>query len=316
MEPLLPLTPLLPQRLNDFDLALRQALAAACADGPERLQQALAYAVLNGGKRIRPQCAFMAAHIWQVPVAQVLPVAVAVELIHAQSLVHDDLPCMDDDDMRRGQPTVHKAYDEACAVLVGDALLAHAFAVLTKPGTHGITPAQQIKLVFELSHAYQQLVSGQMMDIAYYQAANQQADDQQANDYANDYKVPLTGNAQALQQINRLKTAALFKYTLWAVGYLANMPEKVLHPWTHIGEDLGLLFQQCDDWHDQDWSLMTDNSNDDANTLKQQAAEHLYQVYADLKDQCRQLHPKAEEVLAVLQPVLPAIVPLQSLKGA
>ncbi|HEX4180615.1 MAG TPA: polyprenyl synthetase family protein, partial [Caulobacteraceae bacterium] len=107
------------------------------ADGPEqRLTEAMRYAALGPGKRLRPFFALETAKMFDVEERPVLRAACALECIHAYSLVHDDLPCMDDDDLRRGRPTVHKAYDEATAVLAGDALLTVAFEILADPDTY------------------------------------------------------------------------------------------------------------------------------------------------------------------------------------
>jgi geranylgeranyl pyrophosphate synthase len=108
------------QRVN---LALRQCLPAEHII-PQKLHQAMRYAVLNGGKRIRPVLAYATGQALDIPVATLDPIACAVELVHAYSLVHDDLPAMDDDDLRRGMPTCHKKFDEATAILCGDALQA------------------------------------------------------------------------------------------------------------------------------------------------------------------------------------------------
>ena len=263
----------LPQR-NEFAAALQQAVTATCADGPASLKEALSYAVLNGGKRIRPSVCFAVAGALQVSISRVLPVAVAIELIHAQSLVHDDLPCMDDDDMRRGQPTVHKQFGEGVAVLVGDALLAQAFAVLTKPHPE-LTGDEQARLVFELSHTYQQLVSGQTMDLT--------------------MQLEPSSSTAILDAINRLKTAALFRYSVWSVGYLAKA--KNLTDWANLGEQLGLLFKQCDDWHD------TPGEND---AQRLQAAAHIRQAFKTLQTDCVTLHPRLDSLLVLLNPVLPA----------
>jgi farnesyl diphosphate synthase len=276
--------PELPQRLTEFDAALRAAIAATCVDAPSSLRQALAYAVLNGGKRIRPQCCLTGAHVWQVPIEAIIPVAVSVELIHAQSLVHDDLPCMDDDDERRGQPTLHKAFDEGIAVLAGDALLAHAFAVLTKPDP-ALTRDQQARLVFELSHTYQQLVSGQVMDLA---AQTTLPDLLQVS------------SSPAMQEaVNRLKTAALFRYCFWAVAFLADLPPAVQQQWTELGEEVGLLFQRCDDWADTPWP-----PDSDAKTVM---AQQLDQQYTRLQVEAQALHPNAKLVIGLLQRVIPSM---------
>ena len=118
------------------------ALLPSAAIAPSRLHDAMRYAVLGGGKRVRPMLAFAAGEAVGAAPERVLTAACAVELIHVYSLTHDDLPCMDDDDLRRGKPTCHREYDEATALLVGDALQSLAFEALARPGLHPDAAAQ------------------------------------------------------------------------------------------------------------------------------------------------------------------------------
>ena len=131
-------TPLVDRELETFLPPLSQE--------PRSLHQAMRHLVFPGGKRIRPLFAMAAAEAIGAAPERALPVALAVELIHTYSLIHDDLPCMDDDDERRGRPTVHLAFDEATAILAGDALLTRAFEVLADPATHS-DPAVRCDLV-------------------------------------------------------------------------------------------------------------------------------------------------------------------------
>ena len=130
--------------------ALEAALPAADTI-PHTLHEAMRYAVLGGGKRVRPLLVHAAGEVSGASPEACDAAACAVEMIHAYSLVHDDMPCMDDDDLRRGRPTVHKAYDEATALLVGDALQTQAFVVLA--GTPALEPAARLRPVGELAHA-------------------------------------------------------------------------------------------------------------------------------------------------------------------
>ncbi len=145
--------------------ALERALPSADIS-PQRLHAAMRYAALGGGKRVRPLLAFAAGEAVAAPPAAVEAVACAVELIHAYSLVHDDLPCMDDDDLRRGKPTVHIAYDEATAMLVGDSLQSLAFALASAPGL-GLDPAAQLAVVHQLAQASgsRGMAGGQAIDL-------------------------------------------------------------------------------------------------------------------------------------------------------
>src|SRR6185312_11289194 len=135
---------------------------------PGRLHEAMRYTVLGGGKRIRPALVFATAHALGLTDDEVEAAACAIELIHVYSLVHDDLPAMDDDDLRRGRPTCHKAYDEATAVLVGDALQTLAFHVLTRDPALPAAPAVRLKLVELLAEASGSfgMAGGQAIDLA------------------------------------------------------------------------------------------------------------------------------------------------------
>ena len=134
---------------------------------PTRLMQAARYAVLNGGKRIRPLLVYAIGEALGVRINHLDGAAAALELIHCYSLIHDDLPSMDNDDLRRGQPTCHKAFDEATAILVGDALQTLAFEVLTDSEQNPLSPLQQSAMVYALARAsgLHGMVAGQMLDI-------------------------------------------------------------------------------------------------------------------------------------------------------
>ncbi|MGH6993318.1 MAG: polyprenyl synthetase family protein, partial [Caulobacteraceae bacterium] len=137
------------------------------AEGPEaKLTQAMRYAALGGGKRLRPFFALETGKLLELPERAVLRAACALECIHIYSLVHDDLPCMDDDDLRHGHPTVHKAYDEATAVLVGDALQTFAFEILAHPDTHedAKVRAELVRLLAAAAGAGG-MAGGQMIDL-------------------------------------------------------------------------------------------------------------------------------------------------------
>ena len=140
------------KRVADEIDQLFDAEVEPCAAAAARLHQAMRYAVIGGGKRLRPLLVLSAANLFGVPRAQSLRAGLAVECIHAHSLIHDDLPCMDDDDLRRGKPTVHRAFDEATAVLAGDALHAMAFELLADPATHP-RPQVRVELISALARS-------------------------------------------------------------------------------------------------------------------------------------------------------------------
>jgi geranylgeranyl pyrophosphate synthase len=193
---------------------------------PARLHEAMRYAVLGGGKRLRPVLAFAAARACGAAPERALPVAAAVELVHAYSLVHDDLPAMDDDDERRGRPTVHVKYGEATAVLVGDALQALAFECLGDARA----PAE---VVVRLARAAgsRALVGGQVDDLAF---------------------EPARASDAALASIHERKTAALFGFALWGAGRLAAAPTPTLERLDRFARHYGLAFQLADDLADAD----------------------------------------------------------------
>jgi farnesyl diphosphate synthase len=205
------------------ETALQQALSGASGDA--RLQAAMRHAALGGGKRLRPLLVYAAGRACGVDAARLDAPAVAVELIHAFSLVHDDLPAMDDDSLRRGLPTVHVAFDEATAILAGDALQALAFEVLAEAAA----PADaRIAMVRELSIATgaRGMCAGQALDMA---------------------ATGTTPRLEALEQLHALKTGALIRAAVRMGGLAANAPATVLASLDGYADALGLAFQIRDD---------------------------------------------------------------------
>jgi geranylgeranyl pyrophosphate synthase len=151
----------------EVDAALQDSLPPAERE-PTRLHQAMRYAVLGPGKRIRPVLVYATGEAFNTPIAQLHASAVAVELIHAYSLIHDDLPAMDDDDLRRGRPTCHKQFDEATAILAGDALQALAFSVIANDTRSQIAPARQVEMLRALADASGSagMAGGQAIDLS------------------------------------------------------------------------------------------------------------------------------------------------------
>ncbi|MSO76876.1 MAG: polyprenyl synthetase family protein [Alphaproteobacteria bacterium] len=229
-----------------LDFAAELAAAAAAADGeldrllpvvegPEgRLFEVMRYAALGPGKRMRPFLVLNSARLFNVPSQHALRVAAAIEMVHSYSLVHDDLPAMDDDDLRRGRPTAHIQFDEATAILAGDALLTLAFEVLADPATHP-NATIRAELVGELARGAggRGMVGGQMLDLL---AAHRDFD--------------LGGIAR----LERLKTGALIGFSCGAGAILANANEAsraALYAYAH---DLGFAFQIADDLLDAEGS--------------------------------------------------------------
>ena len=197
---------------------------------PDLLRQAMDYSLLAPGKRIRPMLALLACQACGGEMTKALPGACAVEMIHAYSLIHDDLPAMDDDDLRRGRPTCHKQFDEATAILAADALQALAFEVLAKD----VHPAEAaIQCVSALADAAGAcgMVAGQTLDIQ----GEKNAD-------ANSEK-----SISVLENIHRLKTGAMIRVSLIIGATIANATAEQIESLKAYGAALGLLFQVTDD---------------------------------------------------------------------
>lgn len=220
---------------------LQQALAEAAAavseemerllpkgDGLEgRVFEGMHYAIMAGGKRLRPFLVMTAAQLFNVSKKSALRVGAAVEMVHTYSLVHDDLPAMDDDDLRRGKPTCHIKFGEATAILVGDALLTLAFGILGDPATHS-DPEVRCGLVTAMAAAAgaKGMVGGQMMDLG---AENQALD------------------IGAITRLQRLKTGELIAFSCEAGAILGKASEPARHALKAFAHDLGLAFQITDD---------------------------------------------------------------------
>jgi len=218
-------------RLTD---ALIERLLAVPPGLEARVYEAMRYSALAPGKRLRPLLVLASARLFGVARRSALQVAAAIEMVHAYSLIHDDLPAMDDSDLRRGRPTCHKEFDEATAVLAGDGLLTMAFEVLAHPDSHG-DPAVRCELVRALAAAAggAGMVGGQMIDLI---AERQPLD------------------IGAITRLQRMKTGALIAFACEAGAMLAkagNEPRTALRGFAH---DLGLAFQIADDLLDVEGS--------------------------------------------------------------
>ena len=195
---------------------------------PGRLHEAMSYSLCSGGKRLRPVLVLATAELFSgASDLDALPAAVAIECLHTYSLIHDDLPCMDNDDLRRGRPTVHKAYDEATALLAGDALLTHAFALLAN--SYALDPTLANALVQELADAAgsRRLIGGQMEDLLAEKRTNPTAAD--------------------LEFIHLNKTAAMIEAALIMGALIGHAGESQLSLLRETGRNLGLAFQIMDD---------------------------------------------------------------------
>jgi farnesyl diphosphate synthase len=216
----------LAQNARDVDVTLEQLLPAR-HDPESRLMDAVRYATLSGGKRIRPFLVMSSAALFGVSKPFALRVAAAIEMVHCYSLIHDDLPAMDNDDLRRGLPTCHVKFDEATAILAGDALLARAFEVIAEPATHP-DPRVRSDLVGELAKAAgaEGMVGGQMLDLLAEQ-------------------MPL--EIAEITRLQRMKTGALIAFSCEAGAVLGKASDSARHALRAYAHDLGLAFQIVDD---------------------------------------------------------------------
>ncbi|HWL82060.1 MAG TPA: farnesyl diphosphate synthase [Roseomonas sp.] len=223
-----PLATALGAAVSEIEHALDTLLPAE--EGPEaRLYAAMRHAALGGGKRMRGFLVLEGAAQFGVSRTSALRVAAAIEMLHAYSLVHDDLPAMDNDDLRRGKPTVHKAYDEATAILAGDALQAHAFAVLAHEDTHS-DPAVRAELCLRLAQAAgpRGMCGGQMLDMLA----------EEGNEAPSE---------AAIGRLQLLKTGKLIEFSAEAGAILGKAPGQQRHALCAYGRELGAAFQIADD---------------------------------------------------------------------
>ncbi len=285
---------------RDFESALAFAAASVertmdrllpAGDTDEaRVFEAMRYASLGGGKRLRAFFVLAGATLFRVGALPAMRTASAIEFVHAYSLVHDDLPAMDDDDLRRGKPSCHRQFDEATAILAGDALQALAFEVLAHEDTHG-DPAVRAALVAELARAAgaHGMVGGQMLDLL----AEERPD----------------LSIGAITRLQRLKTGALISFACTSGAILGKAAEPLRHALSAYAHDLGLAFQIVDDLLDIEGSaeqlgktpgkdasagkatfvsiLGLDRARAQAGLLARQAAAHL-EPFGEAADLLRQ----------------------------
>lgn len=211
---------------DKLTVALDQLIPPAA--GPEAdLMRAMRHAALANGKRIRPFYVLETGRMFGAPEKSLLRAAAALECVHCYSLVHDDLPCMDDDDLRRGQPTVHRAFDEATAVLAGDALLTLAFRILADEDTHEDAKVR-IELISRLADASGALgmVGGQMIDMM---------------------GTDMPRDLHTITRMQRLKTGALISYSTEAAAIISGARSSERQALAGFSHDLGLAYQIADD---------------------------------------------------------------------
>jgi len=245
---------------------------------PAKLHEAMRYTVLGGGKRVRPLLAFASGELFGADADAVARAACAAEMIHAYSLVHDDMPCMDDDALRRGKPTVHVAYDEATALLVGDALQAQAFEVLA--GSTGVAPARLVTMLRLLAEAAGSggMCGGQAIDLD---------------------SVGLSLSLEQLERMHQLKTGAMLRVSV-LLGALAGreLDAAELRALAEYARAIGLAFQVVDDVLDatEDSATLGKTAGKDAAANKPTYVSIL--GLAPSKALAEQLRRQAHEALA------------------
>jgi geranylgeranyl diphosphate synthase type II len=217
---------------------VESTLRAVCSSFPGtsgRLKEAMEYSLFSDGKRIRPALAIGACEAIGGRAEEVLPFAAAIEMIHTYSLIHDDLPCMDDDDIRRGRPTCHKVFGEAVALLAGDALLTEAFRVMADRHNAVVSASTARRVIYEVALAAgaSGMVAGQTMDIAY---------------------EGKKGTRRIVNYIHRNKTSALIRASVLAGAFVGRAKAAQLKGFRTFGESIGLAFQIRDDLLDVEGS--------------------------------------------------------------
>ena len=220
------------ERLKNFSLEFNSYLTTLFnyPQGTERqVSEAMYYSLINGGKRLRPFLVCQTAKLFNVPETISFPVAASLEMLHTYSLIHDDLPAMDNDDFRRGKPTCHKQFDEATAILAGDGLLTYSFEILSSaPGISDKTKIKLIELLSKRAGAFNGMIAGQMLDL--------QTD-----------KTPELSNEQVIKHIEEMKTGCLIAYACQAGAILGNANTEEYNVITDYARKIGIAFQISDD---------------------------------------------------------------------
>ncbi|HHF42274.1 MAG: hypothetical protein DRI99_04145 [Candidatus Aminicenantes bacterium] len=232
--------------LQGWRQRIEEALEAFLPKGERSIYEAMHYAVFSGGKRYRPLLLMSAGHYYQAPEEELLPVACAVEYIHNYSLIHDDLPAMDDDDFRRGRPSLHRAFDEALALLTGDALLTLAFQVVAEAPFPPKKSAVKEEIIRWLSRSagVEGMIGGQIRDL-YFSAEDQ-------------------NEAEFLEMVKK-KTGNLIIFSVVAGGIIGGASSRQIQILSSFGEKLGYAFQLRDDLFDWKQDEQAAGKNDSPN---------------------------------------------------
>ena len=249
---------------------------ADASEAPRRLKEAMAYSLMAGGKRLRPVLLMSAASLFGTPADKVLPFACAVEMVHTYSLIHDDLPAMDDDDLRRGRPSCHKAFGEATAILAGDALQADAFRTMTLcdlPADRVLAAVRE----FACAAGSFGMCGGQQLDM--------EAEEQAIS-------------LEELRHLHALKTGAILRAAVVCGCLLAGAPERDVEAFGRFGASLGVAFQIADDILDVvgDTATLGKPAGSDA-----EAHKSTYPSLVGLEESRRLARGHADEAIAAIQ---------------
>jgi geranylgeranyl pyrophosphate synthase len=286
-----------PELLKSWQARMEEALARRLPDPkavPARLHEAMRYSVLGGGKRIRPALVFATARTLGLGDAEVESVACAIEFVHVYSLVHDDLPAMDDDDLRRGRPTCHKAFDEATAILTGDALQSLAFQVLACDPTLTATPGTRLRLIELLGEASGTfgMAGGQAIDLAAQGTAL---------------------NIAQIEEMHERKTGALIRASvLMAATCVPTLEPRLYQALAGFVDPIGLAFQIQDDLLDVLGDVSTLGKAVGADSERAKPTHPSVLGVPASQERVRLLHAQA---LQSLEPFAARAEPLRQLAG-
>ena len=285
----------LADRIESYRARIEQVLDRCLAlpdAGTPRLREAMRYSTLGGGKRLRPALVYLTGESLGTALTDLDAAAAAVELIHVYSLVHDDLPAMDDDDLRRGRPTCHRAYDEATAILVGDALQALAFSVLADNSLGNLAPATRLSMIRTLAQAAGTagMAGGQAVDLA---------------------AVGQTLSVDAVENMHRRKTGALIKGSVLLGAIGAGIDGGAhFHALQLFGDEIGLAFQIQDDILDVEGDVAVLGKTTGADAALSKPTYPSTVGLSAARDRARGLRDRA---IAALAPLGPRSAPLVEL---
>lgn len=231
-----PLTNAIVEYKNRIETVLKQQLVNADIEEPQ-LKSAMEYSLLLGGKRLRPFLVYATGNMFDCKITDLDAPAAAIEAIHSYSLIHDDLPAMDNDDLRRGSPTCHIKFDEATAILAGDTLQSFAFNVLADHQYQKVSDGQKVKMFRLLSQSANQMCAGQSIDLQQTNTLNNTVLSNQNNDQL----------LAELKQMHRLKTGALIKASVIMGAICGDATEQEIDTLSQYADAIGLAFQVWDD---------------------------------------------------------------------